>query len=409
MNFFNIFNNKEERHAPTPSLSETLENQSYCDVVKKQVDFLSEYKDKVKYKAMNLSAVFAAVNLISNSISQMPWYYKQDGEIIKNSFIDTLNLDTNTTHFMLVKNMIKDMLLWGDGFAYIKRDKYGIPESLYYLQHGQCSINYNPLTNSLYYIAPIVSAYDNTVMVKLIEPKNILHFVMNTKDGIQGESVLSYAKNTVNLSGYVEKNTSDYFLNEMKVDGIIKSSGPIGPKQRKDLREGWKQTEGNIRVLEGGLEYQSIQSTAKEAELLEQRKFNVLEVARFFQINPVLLGDLDHSVYGTIEQAQREFVSHTLQPYVMMMEEELNKKLLLDEQRDKGFYVDIDEESIVKTDYKTNVDTMNSLVDKGIITRNEARIKLGLKPIEDEFADKLVLTYKNQEEDKNTESKDNEE
>ena len=50
--------------------------------------------------------------------------------------------------------------------------------------------------------------------------------------------------------------------------------------------------------------------------MLETREYNVVEIARFFNINPVLLGDLSHSSYNSIEDAQIEFTTHTLLPLI---------------------------------------------------------------------------------------------
>lgn len=398
---FNKKEIKQEQRSEPQNLQLTYEQQlahnSYCEVVQQESNFIKALRLANEYDPMSLSAVFAAVNLISNSLAQMPFCLKENNEIIEYNYLKKLTEQTNLTPFLLTKNLIKDMLIYGDGFAYIQRDKNGNPTSLQYLEHGQCSAQYNSQTDVLYYLAPKVKR-------GRIEPVNIIHFVMHTKDGINGKSVLDFARNVIKLSGYTEAATKEYFKNGMSVQGIIKSAGPrLTEQQRNDIRNNWKNANGDVRVLEGGLDYQTVQSNGKEAELTQNRTFNVIEIARYFNINPILLGDLSHTQYASIEMAQTEFVLHTLAPYVIMMENECNKKLFVINQ---NLYIDIDEEAIITPDKQSLVNMYSSLADKGIITRNEARVKLGFAPIKDELADKLVLTYKDQKDEETVEEKE---
>lgn len=80
-----------------------------------------------------------------------------------------------------------------------------------------------------------------------------------------------------------------------------------------------------------------------------------------------------------------------------MIEKELNRKLLTINER-KIYYIDLDEDTLIKQDKKSFIDSIGSLTDKGIITRNEGREQLGYPKIDDEFANSLSLTYKNNEE-----------
>jgi len=67
------------------------------------------------------------------------------------------------------------------------------------------------------------------------------------------------------------------------------------------------------------MSYTPLSGNANETQMLETRLFNVAEIARYFNINPVLLGDLSKSSYNTIEAANLEFLTHTLMPYVSMV------------------------------------------------------------------------------------------
>ena len=377
-----------------------IQDQSACTIANNELNFLQKMLTLSDFDPMSISPVFAATNMISNGIAQMPWIVKslKGKEVPSDCYLLHLFDKSIQTRFMFIKNIVKDVLIHGNGFAYIERDKDGVPENLIYLKWGECSVYYSPITYKVYYRIPRISN-------GFIEDVNVVHLLMHSADGIVGNGILDFARHSLQLGAYTEKAALDYFQSGMQVQGIIKSNLPrLDKKQRNDIRNAWEDNKinGKIRVLEGGLEYQNIQSNAREAQLLDTRLFTVQEISRFFNINPVLLNDLSKTAYNTLEQAQNEFVTHTLSPYILMLEEEMNRKLVMPNDK-KKFYIDIDEESIIKADRTSLANYAGSLVDKGIITRNEARKLLGYQPVEG--GDKLTVSYTDVEQ--NTISDDN--
>ena len=378
---------------------------SVCSEVNQGIGLLNKLLNLKDYDALSQSAFFAAVNLISNSVAEMHWEVKskQDSDIPVNFYVDHIFDNSLLSQFMMTKNMILDVLLHGNGFAYIERDKAGKPINLVYLPYGQCNIVYNKATGILLYQAPAVSS-------SLIEPINMIHLRMHAIDGIEGRSIITFAKNAIKLSGSADKAATEFFNSGMTVKGILSTDSPrLTKEQRESIRSAWSESQvgagTGIAVLEAGMKFNPISSNSKDSELLETRLFNVQEIARFFNISPVLLGDLSKSSYNSVEQAMIAFTVNCLAPYVINLEQELNKKLILPSDQNK-FYIDIIEEDIIKTDKQAQVSYLSTLVDKGIISRNEARKQLGYGPVEG--GDELTVSYtdvsqnKVNQEDKNT-------
>ena len=92
-----------------------------CTEVQTGLGLLQKILNTKEYGAMHQSPFFAAVNLISSSIGQMHWEVKSkvDEDIPDNFYVDNLFKDALLTQFTMTKNMIKDVLLHGNGFAYI--------------------------------------------------------------------------------------------------------------------------------------------------------------------------------------------------------------------------------------------------------------------------------------------------
>lgn len=400
-----FFNKKEKR-----SLEEPQVEKNACEEAAEGIGLLNRLLNLKDFDAMKQSAFFSAVNLISNSIASMRWKvkgYDGENEVPEDFYVDHLFDGVNVGHFLTIKNIITDVILHGNGFCYIHRNAKGDAESLEYLPFGQCTIFYNSVTGVLLYSAPRISK-------KYIEPINILHFRMLTVDGIEGKPLTVFANNTIKLNGSSEKAALDYFGNGMTVQGVLSTDAPrLTKEQRQTIRQAWAESQlgsgSGLAVLENGMKYSPVSSNSKDAELLESRAYNVSEIARYFNILPTMLGDLSKTAYNTIEQSELQFVLNTLTPYVSMLEEELNRKLISFKDK-KKFYIDVLEEDLVRSDKQTEVSTLITLREKGIVSINEVRIKLGYPPVEG--GDELHALYTDVNQNKvnqdNTSDKENE-
>lgn len=355
-----------------------------------QGDWVSLFKQN-SIPAMSLSSVFAAIEIISNSIAELPFNVKIKKEnstnIVEGHPLYKIFDNCLLTKYMLIKMLVTDMLLYGNGIAYIERAADGTPTNLVYCPHGTVSIVYNETNRKLYYLIP-------SLRRGRIEPIDVIHILKNSVNGVEGRGILQYAAKTIDLSGYTEKAALDYFGSGCHVAGILSSKAPrLTEKDVNDISSSWNRAHGKagtgMAILPADLTYQAVSSNSKDAQMLESRLFNIQDVARFFNINPVLLGDLSHSSYSTIEASLLEFVTHTMFPYITLMEEELTRKLI--KPSEKSLYIDLDENFILRSDKSSQASYLNTLKQAGIITTNEARQQLGLNPIDG--GDKLMIAY----------------
>jgi len=288
-----------------------------------------------------------------------------------------------------LKMLITDMLLYGNGIAYIDRDADGTPLQIVYCPYGTYNINYNANTRQLYYTI-------TSLRRGRIEPIDIIHLVKNSRNGVEGIGVLNYASHTLELAKATEKAAQDYFSSGCHVAGILTTNATrLTKDQRETIRDAWNQAHGTrgtgMAILENGMQYSPVAANSKESQLLETRLFNLNDIARFFSISPVLLGDLSHSSYSTIEASLLEFVTHTLFPYITLIENEFTRKLI--KPSEKNLFIDLDENYIVKSDKQSQANYLSTLKNAGIITINEARHQLGLNPLEG--GDDLMVNYTN--------------
>lgn len=368
-----------------------------------ELQYVSGYSDALSFSpffhnttAMNLSAVYRATEIISDSIAVLPikiQHLKKNGKNeIENHPLTLIFGDKDNgnvlSKFNLIKLLVQSVILKGNGFAYIERAEDGTVKGLRFLQTQDVIINYDKLKNRLYYTVSIINNRQMNV-----EPIDMIHLVKNSYDGVTGLSVLTYAARTLKTSSATEESAKSFFDNGMNLSGVLTVQGQLQQKQKDEIRSSWAQAYANggqgLAVLQGNMQYQPIQINAKDAQMIESRQFNVQDIARFFGISPVLLGDLSHASYNTIEAVQQEFLVHTLQPYVTMIENEFNRKLLKPSERKLQIILETNE--ILRTDKTAQAQYYSTMLSNGLLTQNEIRKELGYGPIEG--GDKLVIPY----------------
>ena len=338
-----------------------------------------------------ITAVYAALSLISNSIATLPVKVKQKKDNKTDEIdhpVSKLFYDTLLSKFTLMKKLTWDLLVNGNAFMYIVRNKQGNPESLVYLEPGDVTIDYNKQKGTLKY-----GITNHEGIRKSVNYKDVLHFAQNTRDGIHGRGFLYFGADILKLCGYTQDAASDFFSSGCNIKGILSFKHQVRDEQKTKIREQWNSIHGGntgsgIAVLEGDTEFIPVSQNGAESQMLETRQFNVVEIARLFNISPVLLGDLSHTNYSSIEDARLDFIINCLLPIIQIYESEINRKLLGNSQI---YHIDLDESVLMVADKSTTANYLQTLVGAGIITINEARRILGFNDVDD--GDRLIIPY----------------
>lgn len=337
-------------------------------------------------KAMLLSAVYACVDCISNAVAQLPLEpYNVDSDGHKHRAVDhpsyyLLCKEPNEimSRFTFMRILVTSMLLRGNAYAYIKRDRLGNATELKY-------INPDAVT--------VVENADGTVSYELVtgaivNARDMLHFLNFTYDGINGISTLENARNTLALSTDSEAHAAGFFRGGANAAGILKVNGTLGEKQAKQLKEAWAKAfnpavgqPNGVAVLSGSMDYQQITVNPADAQLLETREFNVVDICRFFGVSPVKIGDLSKSSYSTVEATQLAFLTDTLQPILEKMELEFERKLF---RADEKWRIDVrfDTSTLLRTDKAAEADYLAKLFNLGALSVNEIRQRQDLQPVD---------------------------
>lgn len=340
-------------------------------------------------KAMLLSTVYRCVDVIGDSVAQLPLEpYKIDENGYKRKYKEhptyyLLNKEPNSSmsRFTFMKTLITSVLLNGNGYALIERDMNGNATSLKLIPSELVTVSrIDPLKEKI--------MYNVTGINKLIEPVNMIHILNFSYDGITGISTLQHARNTLGLASDSEAHAEGFFKGGANLAGIIKVQSSLTPKQKLDIKESWQSTfspitgtPNGVAVLEGNMDFQPITVNPSDAQLLETREFNVIDICRFFGVSPVKAFDLSKSSYSTVEATQLAFLTDTLNPLLEKIELEFERKLYKPSERN-SIDVRFDTSSLLRADKASQASYYNTLFQIGAITPNEIRKALDLEPLE---------------------------
>lgn len=336
--------------------------------------------------AMKLSAVYAATNTISNSIACLGInVVKVDGiekKVVKHNLWDILNLrpDQNHNHFVFFKQITESVILRGNGYAYIERDEQLNVTRLIYLNPDYVTVMRQKDGSNKYIVAGMSGAVDEV---------NMLHFYMHCDENGNGISLLKYAYYTLQGANDAESQARNYFKNGGSLNGVLKASAVLTKEQKEQIRASWNDAFSNgnttgVAVLPQGVDYQPISMDSKDQQLLESRQFGIIEIARFFCIPPAKLMVWENVSYNALEYAQLIYLTDTLQPYVEMLTNEMNVKLFKPSQVGK-LAVSFDYTNLLVTDKSSEVKYYGDMVKNGLMSPNEARMKLGMERIPEEL------------------------
>ena len=340
-------------------------------------------------KAMLLSTVYRCVEVISDSVAQLPLEpYKIDADGYRLKFTShpsyrILNKEPNNrmTRFTFIKTLVVSTLLKGNGFAYIERDNKGNAIALHYIPSELVTI-IPPST-----IGENVM-YNVTGLSNSVESCNMIHILNFSYDGITGISTLSHAKNTLGLAMDSESHASGFFIGGANLAGILTVQSTLTSKQKQDLKTSWQTafspTTGQpngVAVLEGNMEFKPITVNPSDAQLLETREFNVIDICRFFGVSPVKAFDLSKSSYSTVEATNLSFLTDTLSPLLEKIELEFERKIYKPSEKE-SIDVRFDTSRLLRADKQSLANYYSTLFNIGVVSLNEIRKELDLASVE---------------------------
>ena len=330
--------------------------------------------------SLRLSAVYACVRLISDTISTLPYdqFIRRDGQRFpyrpKDRWVDSPSTQMPKTTFW--KQVLISMLLDGNAYVHITRD-------------GGEIIDLTPL-NPTQVVPRRVNGrkfYEVNGGDLILENDDVLHLTEMLMPGEEkGVSRIQQAREALGLGLALEEFAATFFGNGAYAGGVLEFPDKLSPEQRKEVREAWNSVHQGPRrahrvgVLWGGGKFNPLTVNPAESQLIDQRKFAIEEVARIFRVPPFMLGMSENAAmaFASIEQQQLFFRQHTIQPYVEMLEDHF--AALLD---NPNTFLKFNMSSIVRADLSSRYSSYNTALLAGFMSVDDVRRLEDMGPVED--------------------------
>ena len=345
----------------------------------------SSGKSVTERSAMQMTAVYACVRILSEAIAGLPLHlyrYKEDGgkeKAIGHPLYLLLHDEPNPemSSFVFRETLMTHLLLWGNAYAQIIRNGKGEVVALYPLMPNKMTVSRNE-NGQLYYTYQKSQEElpKDDVYTVTLHPSDVLHIPGLGFDGLVGYSPIAMAKNAIGLAIATEEYGAKFFANGATPGGILEYPGAV--KDPDKIRESWNrgfsgsQNAGKVAILEEGMKYTPISIAPEQAQFLETRKFQINEIARIFRVPPHMVGDLEKSSFSNIEQQSLEFVKYTLDPWVVRWEQSIQRTLLSRDEK-TTYFVKFNLEGLLRGDYQSRMNGYATARQNGWMSANDIR------------------------------------
>ena len=231
----------------------------------------------------------------------------------------------------------------------------------------------------------------------ILPREKILHVPGLGFDGFQGYSVVGMARKSIGLSMAMETFGSNYFGKGTHPGGIITGGKSIkDPGAKRAAYDAVYTGLGNthrLMFLEEGEDYKNIPISPEDSQFLESRQFQIPEIARWFNLPPHKLKDLTKSSFNNIESEQISFVTDSILPWLVRIEQNYDMQLLSDsEKKQQKLYFRHNVDGLLRGDTASRADYYTKMMRAGLMTINEGRGFENWDPSPDPLADEHFIT-----------------
>jgi len=198
---------------------------------------------------------------------------------------------------------------------------------------------------------------------------------------------LSMAADAIGIAKTLEEHAGRLFKNGARPSGVLSLKERTTPEALKRIRDAWQLAHGNGKsggtaIVEGGAEYAQLTMLSTDGQFIENRTFQLQEVARAFRVPATMIGELSRGTWGNAEQMGREFLVYCLEPWLRALEGALRRALFSPDER-RDYRVRFDRDDLTRASLTERATAISSLIASRVISPNEGRNWLDMAPRED--------------------------
>lgn len=366
--------------------------------------FLESLGLKKRRKITSEVTYFTCLKMLSETLAKMPikYYQKTDKGIVEAERTETSRLLTKRPNPFMTPTVFWNAVEmnrnhYGNAYVYMRkkfiRKKYGGEVRIIDLWVMQ--------SNCVTIIVDDAGIFSGVGRLWYVytDPQSGRQYVFNTDevmhfktsfsfDGITGLPVQQILRDTISGAS-----ASQEFMNRMYESGLtakatLEYTGELSGNAQENLRKAFEEfgsgakNVGRILPVPIGMKLVPLDIKLTDSQFFELKKYTALQIAAAFGVKPNQINDYSKSSYANSELQQLSFYVDTELYVIKQYEEEINYKMLTEEEQDAGFYYKFNEKVLFRTDSKTQMSYLKEGVAGSIMMANEARRKLDLPDAE---------------------------
>lgn len=328
------------------------------------------------------SWVFAAASCIAASLAAVPLrLYRDDGEeVTDHIFLDVMK---RPNPFMTGLELRELTALYtdlaGEAFWIFERNRIGAPAEIWIVPPEWIKIVPSKTAFIDHYVLEHGGYIEN------LPVEDVLHFKNpNPNNPYRGMSTVAAAATAVDTDAYSQEYARRFFENSAIPAGVLEVEGHLTPEERTSIREQW--TKGHkgtrrahrIAILPSTTKYHAIAVSARDAALLEQRRYNRDEILAIFGVPASKIGIVEDVNRANAEAADYTYASEVIAPRLVRMEDRMNAFLV--PQYDPRLAVRFD--NPIPEDRDRRLREQDIYLQRSVMTINEVRSGIGFDEVD---------------------------
>lgn len=345
--------------------------------------------DVTESRALGVSAIWAAVQLLSRTMSTLPlrlYRRREPGPgqdpLVEDDRYWMLKRDVNPeiTSQQFRAMIQSHLLLHGNGYALIEK-RGGRARYLWPVPPWRVRANRTTEGDLFYHVT-------GTKGQSLpVWPEEILHFRGLMSHGLLAMSPIVVLRDAIGMAIAAEETASAFWANGASPGGVLSVDHELSPDARDRIKTSWAERHGGagnrfkVALLEEGMKWQQITTDPSAAQMLESRQWSVGEAARIMGVPPHMIGDLSNATFSNIEHQGREFATMAVRPWCVIHEQTFERGLLQGSEL-RTHRIEYDLRGLMEGDTATRSTYYRDMLGMGVYSINDVLLREGDNPVE---------------------------
>lgn len=342
----------------------------------------------MKKRSFKEATLFTCLRILSDSVSKLPLKVHKENDVDEDHYLNTI-LKLRPNKVMSASTLWRTIEYQVNWFGYSVvaiESVNGKVKSLIPLNMENVTMYVDDIGLLDNKKEPIYFTYEQSGNEYEFHYDEVLYFVGMTADGISPLPLKKQLKTLLENAEQAHRYTNFYLKNGLHSRGIVKYIGDLSEQNQKELQARFNRVAGGIEKagqllpLPLGFDYQSISTSLRDAQFTELQELTERQIASALGVKMHQLNNLERSTHSNIEHQQKEFYVETLQPKLTGYEQEIDYKLLTDEERKNGMFIRFNVDAMLRSSLKERYEAYSAGVQGGYLKPNEARAKENLPP-----------------------------